>query len=99
MALIRRNENNSSGAPNRAWDPFEMMSELLRWDPFRALDTAKGQNGTLSGTFAPAFEVRETHEANVFRAGLRGFSADAVELSVAGNRIRISGQSSEATRE
>lgn len=99
MALIRRNENNGSVASNRAWDPFEMMGELLRWDPFRALDGATGTSAGLSGTFAPAFEVRETHDAYLFRADLPGVSEDAVELSVAGNRLTISGQRSEEKRE
>jgi HSP20 family protein len=98
MALIRRTENGSSAAPNRAWDPFQMMSELLRWDPFSAIDGAASTPASLSGSFAPAFEVRETPDAYVFQADLPGVGEDAVELSVAGNRLTISGQRSAEKR-
>jgi HSP20 family protein len=97
MALIRRTENQEAPALNRNWDPFQMMQELMRWDPFRELATP----GSLGGgyAFSPAFDVRETNDAYVFSADLPGLSEDAIELSVTGNRLTISGQREEEKRD
>ncbi len=97
MNLIRRSENTPSVAANRAWDPFQVMDQLMRWDPFADL----GVRASLlsAGTFAPDFDVRETKESYVFSADLPGMSEDALELSLDGNTLTIAGQREEEKRE
>lgn len=97
MALIRRTENTQSLAPNRAWDPFQMMDELMRWDPFADF----GMRTSLwnGAAFAPSFDVRETHEDYLITADLPGLSADDVELAVSGSTLTISGRREEEQRE
>lgn len=95
MALIRRRESTSpSGA--RRWDPFEVMQEMMRWDPFRELIPAWGDN---EAVFMPAFDVKETKNGYVFKADVPGLTEDNLELSVLGNQLTISGQRTEEKRD
>jgi HSP20 family protein len=98
MALIRRKESQEGLAPNRAWDPFQMMDELMRWDPFQGLSWA-GSARPGSGQFAPAFDVHESDDAFVFSADLPGISEDSLELSLTGNRLTISGHREQEKRQ
>jgi HSP20 family protein len=92
MALIRRTESSPALAPNRVWDPFQMMDALLRWDPVADFSAS-------AYAFAPAFEVRETRDAYVFSADLPGLSEEQLELTVNGSTLTIAGQRQEEQRE
>jgi HSP20 family protein len=100
MALIRRENNNNreisrqSTPENYKWDPFRMMDTLLRWDPFRY------ETGLRSsvGEFVPRFDVKETKDAYVIKADLPGVKQDAVEVSVNGNLLTITGRREEEQR-
>lgn len=98
MALIRRRDESESTVARRPWDPFELMHELMRWDPFQELD----RFGTImrgGGSYVPAFDVKETKDAYVFTADLPGVEEKDLELSVTGNRLTISGKREEEKRE
>ena len=89
--LIRRGE-----APlERRWDPFEMMREMMTWDPFRELGTPF----TRSEAFVPTFEVKETKEGYLFKADLPGVKEKELELSLTGNRLTVSGRREEEKKE
>jgi HSP20 family protein len=92
--LIRRNESGSM-TPSRSLDPFEMMRDLIRWDPFAEL----GVGGTRELAFAPSFEVKEAKEAYVFKADLPGVRDEDLELSLTGNRLSVSGRREEEKRD
>ncbi len=92
--LIRRNEGGTPSA-SRGWDPFEMMRDLVRWDPFAELGTAG--RGQLA--FAPSFEVKETKDAYVFKADLPGIREEDLEISLTGNRLTVSGKREEERHE
>src|SRR4051794_27945270 len=97
--IIRKNERESRDvARGRApyeslrgglFDPFRVMGELLRWDPFSDLDR---WGGVQPGAFVPAVEVRETADAFLFRADLPGVKEEDIEISVTGNRLVLSGE-------
>lgn len=87
--LIRRNDPRS--LEGRLPDPFEMMRDLMRWDPFAELGTA----GARAPSFVPTFEVRETKDAYVFKADLPGIREEDLELSLTGNRLTVSGKREE----
>ncbi len=70
------------------------MRELMGWEPLREMIPGFGGAG-----FAPAFDVKETKDAYVFKADLPGLKEDDVELSLTGNRLTVSGQREEERRE
>lgn len=86
MSLIRRNTRaeDSAALARQAWDPFEVMQQMLRWDPFAGAPPAIA--------FAPPFEVRETKDAFVFKADLPGLREEDVDVSISANRVTVSGQ-------
>lgn len=89
MSLIRRTPTETSSMRARqAWDPFEMMQQMLQWDPFAELS----RPAVAGPGFAPAFEVKETKDAFVFKADLPGLEEKDLDVSVTGNRITVSGQ-------
>jgi HSP20 family protein len=92
--LIRRNPGHEIAQAGAAWDPFRVMRDLLRWDPFREVEVALGAadvSGYARG-FAPTFEVAETKDAYLFRADLPGVKEQDLEISLTGNRLSISGR-------
>jgi HSP20 family protein len=91
--LIRRKETGSR-EPARLFDPFEVMRDMMRWDPFAEI--APIAAGTV---FAPSFDVKETNEGYVFTADLPGVKESDLELSLTGNRLTISGKREEEKKE
>jgi HSP20 family protein len=92
--LIRRQQESGSREPARLLDPFEVMRDMMRWDPFAEL--APGSAGM---TFAPSFDVKETGDAYVFTADLPGVKESDLELSLTGNRLTISGKREEEKKQ
>lgn len=73
-----------------SWDPFQQMRELMRWEPFTEM--TKGWFPTEKHTFTPAFEVKETKDAFIFKGDLPGMKESDVEITLTGNQLRISGK-------
>jgi HSP20 family protein len=106
--IIRRNEREGGNltpargrgyydAPVRAsLDPFRMLGDLLRWDPFGDFDRGAGLQ---AGAFAPSVDVRETPQSFVFKVDLPGVKEENVDITVTGNRLTISGQREEEKRD
>lgn len=72
-----------------AWDPFQSMRELFRWDPFQfgALMPLQAE-----AHFAPDFEVKENKESFVFRADLPGVAEKDLQVQLNDNRLSVSGK-------
>jgi HSP20 family protein len=89
MAIIRRGEGSPLARRSWAeWDPFQAMSEMMRWDPLRELGQGSGEGIA----FAPAFDLRETKDAFVFKADLPGFKEEDIHVDLTGNRMTVSGK-------
>jgi len=98
MAIVRRlQEPERAIARTRGWDPFEMMQDLMRWDPFREM--SRRMLGEETGAFVPTFDVKETKDSFVFRADLPGVKDSDVDISLTGNRLTISGRRQEENKE
>jgi HSP20 family protein len=96
MAIVRRNQEPERGlARNRAWDPFEVMQDLMRWDPFHESRAFGGQ----MTAFAPTFDVKETGDSFVFKADLPGIKESDLDISLTGNRLTVSGQRQEEKKD
>jgi len=98
MAIVRRlQEPERAIARTRGWDPFEMMQDLMRWDPFREM--SRRMLGEEPAAFAPTFDVKETKDSYVFRADLPGVKDSDLDISLTGNRLTISGRRQEENKE
>jgi HSP20 family protein len=94
--LIRRNQSEVAPSGASVWDPFRVMRDVLRWDPFRELEAAAGGD---YGLFAPSFDVKENKDGYIFRADLPGVKEEDLEISLTGNRLAISGKREQERRE
>jgi HSP20 family protein len=92
--LLRRGEGGSI-SPSRGIDPFELMRDLMRWEPHGEL----GSLGSRELAFVPSFEVKETKDAYVFKADLPGIREEDLDLSLTGNRLTVAGRREEEKRE
>lgn len=86
---IQKRENGQTGVARREWDPFRLVRDMFRWDPFGEMGPALALEVP---SYSPAFEVKETKESFVFKADVPGIKEQDLEVSVAGNRLTISGK-------
>lgn len=82
----------SSWEPLRALDPLRMMRELFNMDPFAGM-VVPGATA-----FAPEIEIKETKDAFAINVDLPGVREQDVEVSIAGDRITVSGKREEEER-
>jgi HSP20 family protein len=104
--IIRRNDGQQQrevaqrgrGAydPGYRLDPFRMIGDLLRWDPFS--ENERWGSGAPGG-FLPAVDLRETESAYHFNIDLPGVKEENIDVSLTGNRLTISGTREEETRD
>jgi HSP20 family protein len=79
-------------------DPFQMVRESMRrmqnlfQNPLFDVDPFSFLEGAGLSQFAPDFEVRESQGGLVFKADLPGVKESDVEVTVIGNRLRITGK-------
>ncbi len=99
--IVRRGgegrELQRGGEYGGGWDPFRMMRDLLRWDPFSEMTPFAGIDRGLA--FMPQFEVKETQDAYVFKADLPGVKDADLDISVTGNRLTVSGRREQEERQ
>lgn len=94
---LQRRESRELTPQYRGWDPFQMMQDLMRWDPFaEMMPRLPTMNREL--IFNPNFEVKETHDGYVFKADLPGVHDKDVDINLKGNRLTISGKREEEER-
>ncbi|MCP3139932.1 Hsp20/alpha crystallin family protein [Pyxidicoccus xibeiensis] len=96
MADIIRRE---STVPRRGRDPFSQMQELLNWDPFEVMTQLMGNAREAAPTFIPAFEVKESGDAFIFKADLPGVQEKDLEIALTGDRLVVSGKRESEKRE
>ena len=93
--LIRRLNGRDLGS-NLSWDPFQVMRDMLRWEPFH-------EDGSLAQgsrqTYTPSFDVRESKEAYHFHADLPGLKQKDLEITFNANQLTIAGRREEEKRE
>ena len=70
-------------------EPFRLMRDLLRWDPFQEMRPLWRSEVP---SFLPAFEVKENKDSFVFKADVPGVKEQDLEVTTAGNRLTISGK-------
>jgi len=95
---VRRGGSGSNLQRTREWDPFQQMQELMNWDPFELMNPwLTGRQA--ASAFIPAFEVKETKDAFIFKADLPGVDEKDIEVTLTGDRIVVSGKRESEKRE
>ena len=89
IAVRKRNGGEVLRSLAREMEPLRLVREMLGWDPFREM--APTWSPALP-SFSPAFEVKETKDAFVFKADVPGVKEADFEVLVAGNRLTVSGK-------
>jgi HSP20 family protein len=67
--------------------PLHVMDALLRWEPFREADL-----GPPASAYAPAFDIKEIKDAYVIQADLPGVREGALDVTVTGTVVTVSGK-------
>ncbi len=88
MNLIRTRESRAIPVQANVLEPFRLMRNLLRWDPYRDFNFPEDA----ASTFMPSFDVKETADAYVFTADMPGIRREDLDIQLAGNRLSISGR-------
>ena len=78
-------------------DPFRMMRDMLRWDPFREM--APMFAAMERNVYAPTFDVTENKDAYIFKADVPGVKQEDLEITLTGNRLQVSGKRDFETEE
>jgi HSP20 family protein len=88
---IQRRSRETAPAPlaRRQFEPFRLMRDLFRWDPFEQMRPLWSRE---LEAYAPAFDVKETKDSFVFKADLPGIKEQDLEVTSAGNRLTVSGK-------
>ncbi len=91
QVAIRRGNEGGLRQPESGLQrgPFGALRSLMDWDPFGELAPLVGLEPVVG--YSPAFDVKETSNAFVFKADLPGFAEKDLQVSVAGERLMISG--------
>lgn len=95
MNIVRKPAQAPAAATE--WDPFRMVRDFIRWDPFREMAPLAFETSKLQ--FMPDFDVKETPTAYVFKADLPGIKEKDVEISLVGTRLTVSGKREEEKKE
>lgn len=91
IAIRKTNDTKPTTVPERASNPWGSMRSLLSWDPFREVMAFPALE---EGGFAmsPPFDVKETADADEFKADVPGIQEKDLEVSTTGSRLTVSGR-------
>lgn len=87
------------GIFRRERDPFHRMHELMNLDPFEAMSQLLGGRESTEAPFVPAFDVKETKDAFIFKADVPGVEEKDLDITLTGDRLVVSGRRESETRE
>jgi HSP20 family protein len=87
--IVTKKSSGSTAPIAREWEPFRAMRDFLRWDPFHEMAPVFTGEGP---TYEPAFEVKETKDAFVFKADVPGVKEQDLEVTTTGNRLTVAGK-------
>ncbi|HXU69643.1 MAG TPA: Hsp20/alpha crystallin family protein [Polyangia bacterium] len=98
MANIVRKSEGSMTPGSSVLDPFDVMREMFSLDPLRHI-FGTGALHHPAQTFVPQFEIRENNDGYVFKADLPGVQEEDLDISIAKNRLSVSGKREMEKRE
>jgi HSP20 family protein len=90
VIVRKQNGDKPATAAPETWDPWRTMRSLLSWDPFREMAPFPVVEDR--AMLSPAFDVKETKDAYLFKADVPGIPEKDLEVTITGNRLNISGK-------
>lgn len=89
--IVKRSDYPMTSA---GWDPFRMMREMMRWDPFlrEPLLREPWLGRAEREMWAPMFDVRENGNSLKFIVDVPGVKRDDIEIHLSGNTLTVSGK-------
>jgi HSP20 family protein len=87
--IVKTNDPQNLAEPDLFRDPFRMMRDWLRMDPFRSILPSFGR---FEQAWSPSFEIRENGDSISIKGDLPGIKQGDLEVSLVGNRLQISGK-------
>lgn len=85
--LVLRDDRVRGMPTYLGWDPFRIMDQLLRWEPF------EGWRGLRAGAgFVPPAEVHEDDERYLVTLDVPGVTEQDLEITVRGADLVVSGR-------
>ncbi|MGH7434605.1 MAG: Hsp20/alpha crystallin family protein [Polyangiaceae bacterium] len=105
---IRKNgETPAASTPAEvSSEPWRTMRALLSWNPFHDMTLlplgspgAAHPFGRRDVEMSPAFEVKETKDAYLFRADVPGIDERDLEVTITGRRLAVAGKREEEHEE
>lgn len=99
MADVPVRRGSGSGVSRREWDPFQRMQELMGFDPLESMGQLLGGREVAGAGYLPAFDVKETKDAFIFKADLPGVEEKDIEITLTGDRLVVSGKRESEKRE
>jgi len=97
MANLTVNKTTTPAYPPRS-DPYSVLRDFLRWDPFREIAPIHHETDRLT-QFDAAFEVKETKDSYLFKADVPGIKESDITINLTGNRLTVSGKRDEEKRQ
>jgi HSP20 family protein len=91
ISIRKHNGDRPASVEQAPWDPWRTMRALTGWDPFREIIPFPSFPERAIA-FSPAFDVKETKEAYLFKADLPGIKEKDLEVTMTGNRLDVSGK-------
>ena len=90
-APVTKHEEARTSAQVTPWES-RLMRNLFGWDPFREMTPFVAPSFAADLSFVPAFDVKETKDAYVFRADVPGVLEKDLEVTMTGNRLTVHGK-------
>jgi HSP20 family protein len=87
---VHKEQGSRTGLAQHEWEPSRLMRALFGWDPFREMTPYVPEPP--NAAFIPAFEVKETKDAFVFKADMPGVKESDLDVTITGTRLSISGK-------
>jgi HSP20 family protein len=87
--IVKTSEQQQLAEQDLFRDPFRMMRDWLRFDPFRSMLPSFAR---FEREWTPSFEIRENGEQISIKGDVPGLKDTDLDVSLTGNRLQISGK-------
>jgi HSP20 family protein len=105
ITIRKSGENPAESTPEEASEPWRTMRAIFSWNPFHDMPLLPLGSLNIAHPFrhdvemSPAFEVKETKDAYLFKADVPGIDERDLDVTITGRRLTVSGSREEEHEE